>query len=192
MWTGLQWGVSVGGQERVYAFSTLGGITNGCDTSEFAFLTDDVRYNKAMMEFEWLGRDFKCDGSEWRNLKYHQSTISYDNFFVGIPGWLVRNALKTSWTGRHLCLYWKTVYGSGWDHHAEEGGKWSRSGGDWWILVCFHTSHERSRHWKDCRWSDPPVSGVAAVVNYDLRTSNSGIFVTDYQKWKQKCRCIPL
>ena len=64
MWTGLQWGVSVGGQERVYAFSTLSGITNGCDTSEFAFLTDDVRYNKAMMEFECLGRDFKCDGSE--------------------------------------------------------------------------------------------------------------------------------
>lgn len=55
MWSGLQWGVGIGGQERVYDRSTLSGITNGWDTSEFAFLTDDVRYNKTTKKFEWLG-----------------------------------------------------------------------------------------------------------------------------------------
>lgn len=55
MWTGLNWGVGIGGQEKVYDRSTLSGITNGWDADEFTFLTDDIRYNKTTKEFEWLG-----------------------------------------------------------------------------------------------------------------------------------------
>lgn len=55
MWAGLNWGVGIGEQERVYDRSTLSGITNGWDSAEFALLTDDVRYNKKTKEFEWLG-----------------------------------------------------------------------------------------------------------------------------------------